>query len=342
MSKTFGVTGGAGFIGINFCDRLLSSGQNVVILDNLSRPGAQKNLHWLAEKYSDGMKFIEADISSNHESLGKFSEKCDVIFHLAGQVAVTTSLVDPYRDFQVNALGTVNLLEAVRHSSNQPSFVFVSTNKVYGDLQDIKIQETEDAYQFIDLPNGVAETRALDFHSPYGCSKGSADQYVLDYSRSFGLSAMVLRQSCIYGPRQFGIEDQGWVAWFIIAAVTGRPITLYGNGKQVRDILYIADLIDLFEVIAGNVNEYSGEVLNVGGGSEQTVSLLQFLKLLEIILDQEIPIQFGETRMGDQPVYISDIRKAEALTGWQPKTSVEEGIRELVSWVVNNRAIFNS
>ena len=272
MTKTFGITGGAGFIGTNFCDRVLASGNSVVILDDLSRPGADRNLTWLNERHPTGVDFMEVDISSTNPNLRSFTEKSDVIFHLAGQVAVTTSVQAPMRDFEVNALGTLNLLEAVRGSSHRPGFVFVSTNKVYGGLEDLEVRETDDRYYFPNLPMGIAEDRALDFHSPYGCSKGAADQYVLDYGRSYGLSTLVLRQSCIYGTRQFGIEDQGWVAWFIIAAVTGRSLTLYGTGKQVRDILYIDDLVDFFLLVSDDIDAYRGEVLNIGGGAERAAA----------------------------------------------------------------------
>ena len=342
MTKTFGVTGGAGFIGTNFCDRVLASGNSVVILDDLSRPGAGRNLTWLNERHPTGIDFMEVDISSTNPNLRSFTEKSDVIFHLAGQVAVTTSVQDPKRDFEVNALGTLNLLEAVRGSSNRPGFVFVSTNKVYGGLEDLEVRETDDRYYFPNLPMGIAEDRALDFHSPYGCSKGAADQYVLDYGRSYGLSTLVLRQSCIYGTRQFGIEDQGWVAWFIIAAVTGRSLTLYGTGKQVRDILYIDDLVDFFLMVSDNIDAYRGEVLNIGGGAERAVSLLQLLKLIESVLGREIPIEFGQARVGDQPVYISDIGKATSVTGWVPKVSVEEGVLKLVKWVEDNKSLFGT
>lgn len=340
MPKTFGVTGGAGFIGTNFCDRLLDAGHAVVILDDLSRPGADRNLQWLTEKHPAGMEFVRADIAKDHDALRDLAESTDVIFHLAGQVAVTTSVLDPVHDFAVNAGGTFNLLEAVRKSDRRPGLVYASTNKVYGELKDLEIAEADDRYTFADAPAGVPEEKQLDFHSPYGCSKGAADQYVRDYARSYGLSTVVLRQSCIYGPRQFGIEDQGWVAWFVIAAVTGRPITLYGTGKQVRDVLFIDDLTDLFLNVADNIDRLAGETVNIGGGPDRTVSLLQFLKMLEELLGREIPYGFGDARVGDQPVYVSDIRKAEALTGWTPRTGVRDGVARLVAWVTDNKDLF--
>lgn len=340
MPKTFGVTGGAGFIGTNLCERLLNDGCEVVILDNLSRRGAEQNLAWLSERFEDRLTFLRADIASNPDQLREFAERVDVIFHLAAQVAVTTSVRDPRHDYAVNVLGTFNLLEAVRESANRPGLVYASTNKVYGGLEDMGIGETDDSYALVDTPNGVPETRPLDFHSPYGCSKGAADQYVHDYGRTYGLSTVVLRQSCIYGQRQFGIEDQGWVAWFIIAAVTGRPITLYGTGKQVRDVLFIDDLTDLFLTIAEDIDRLGGAILNVGGGPDKKISLLQFLKMLGEVRGEEVPFDFGEARVGDQPVYVSDIRKAEALTGWTPKIDVEEGVQRLVTWVEDNRNLF--
>ena len=339
MTNTFGVTGGAGFIGVNLCDRLLSNGHEVVILDDLSRPGADKNLVWLTERHTDGVEFIKSDISSNQERLREFAEISDVVFHLAGQVAVTASLLDPYRDFAVNAGGTLNLLEAIRQSKKQPGLIYASTNKVYGDLQELKIGETEDRYYFSDLPMGISESRALDFHSPYGCSKGCADQYVLDYGRSFELSTVVLRQSCIYGPRQFGIEDQGWLAWFVIAAVTGRQITLYGTGKQVRDILYIDDLVDFYLTVAEEIERFAGQAFNIGGGPDQTLSLIELLSMLEDMLDRDISYVFDDARLGDQLVYVSDIRKAKMLANWAPATEIRKGLVKLVNWVQENESL---
>ena len=339
MTNTFGVTGGAGFIGVNLCDRLLSNGHEVVILDDLSRPGADKNLVWLTERHTDGVEFIKSDISSNQERLREFAEISDVVFHLAGQVAVTASLLDPYRDFAVNAGGTLNLLEAIRQSKKQPGLIYASTNKVYGDLQELKIGETEDRYYFSDLPMGISESRALDFHSPYGCSKGCADQYVLDYGRSFELSTVVLRQSCIYGSRQFGIEDQGWLAWFVIAAVTGRQITLYGTGKQVRDILYIDDLVDFYLTVAEEIERFAGQAFNIGGGPDQTLSLIELLSMLEDMLDRDISYVFDDARLGDQLVYVSDIRKAKMLANWAPATEIRKGLVKLVNWVQENESL---
>ena len=339
MTNTFGVTGGAGFIGVNLCDRLLSNGHQVVILDDLSRPGADKNLVWLTERHTDGVEFIKSDISSNQECLREFAEISDVVFHLAGQVAVTASLLDPYRDFAVNAGGTLNLLEAIRQSTKQPGLIYASTNKVYGDLQELKIGETEDRYYLSDLPMGISESRALDFHSPYGCSKGCADQYVLDYGRSFELSTVVLRQSCIYGSRQFGIEDQGWLAWFVIAAVTGRQITLYGTGKQVRDILYIDDLVDFYLTVAEEIERFAGQAFNIGGGPDQTLSLIELLSMLEDMLDRDISYVFDDARLGDQLVYVSDIRKAKMLANWAPATEIRKGLVKLVNWVQENESL---
>ena len=252
---------------------------------------------------------------------------------------MTASLLDPYRDFAVNAGGTLNLLEAIRQSKKRPGLIYASTNKVYGDLQELKIGETEDRYYFSDLPMGISESRALDFHSPYGCSKGCADQYVLDYGRSFELSTVVLRQSCIYGPRQFGIEDQGWLAWFVIAAVTGRQITLYGTGKQVRDILYIDDLVDFYLTVAEEIERFAGQAFNIGGGPDQTLSLIELLSMLEDMLDRDISYVFDDARLGDQLVYVSDIRKAKMLANWAPATEIRKGLVKLVNWVQENESL---
>ena len=238
MSRNYLVTGGAGFIGSNFVHRLLQRGENVTIYDNLSRAGAPKNLAWLEQTFGkDAFRLIVGDIRDAN-SLAQTARGMDVIAHLAGQVAVTTSVIDPRQDFEANALGTFNALEAARLSGSDPVFLYASTNKVYGGMEDVPIVEDATRWRYADLPFGCPESQPLDFHSPYGCSKGTGDQYVRDYARIYGLRSVVFRQSCIYGPRQFGVEDQGWVAWMTIAAVTGRPITIYGDGKQVRDVLH--------------------------------------------------------------------------------------------------------
>ena len=340
MQNAFGVTGGAGFIGTNLCQKLILASHPVVIFDDLSRVGAEKNLRWLCEKYPKQVHFIRGNIAKDKEKLKEFVEHSDVIFHLAGQVAVTKSLADPKHDFAVNVHGTFNLLEAIRHSDKKPGLIYTSTNKVYGDLVDLQVSENRYRFELVNSPLGVTEKQPLDFSSPYGCSKGAADQYVRDYARSYGLSTVVLRQSCIYGPRQFGVEDQGWLAWFVIAAITGQPITIYGNGKQVRDVLFIEDLTELFLALARNIERFSGETFNVGGGPENTISLLEFIEALEDILGKKIPYGFADARVGDQPIYISDIRKVTSMTGWSPKNTVKCGVTGVIQWVKENENLF--
>jgi len=247
MSRNILVTGGAGFIGSNYVHRLLQRGEKVTVYDNLSRAGAPRNLRWLEESYGkDAFRLVAGDVR-DASLLTATAREADVIVHLAGQVAVTTSVVKPREDFEINALGTFNVLEAARLSERNPIVFYSSTNKVYGGMDDVEVAETPTRWQYKDLPFGCPETQPLDFHSPYGCSKGAGDQYVRDYGRIYGLRTVVFRQSCIYGPRQFGVEDQGWVAWFVIAAVTGRPLAIYGDGKQVRDLLHVYDLFDVYD-----------------------------------------------------------------------------------------------
>ena len=247
MAKSYLVTGGAGFIGSNYVSRLIQRGENVTIYDNLSRSGSKLNLEWLRREYGQSFKLIEADIR-DHDAIADAALGKNVIVHLAAQVAVTTSVTNPREDFEINALGTFNLVEAARLSGSKPVVLYASTNKVYGGMEEVKTVEKDDRYEYADYPYGIPETLSLDFHSPYGCSKGTGDQYVRDYSRIYGLPSVVLRQSCIYGTHQFGMEDQGWVAWFVIAAITGKPITIYGDGKQVRDILFVDDLLNAYDL----------------------------------------------------------------------------------------------
>lgn len=264
-----------------------------------------------------------------------------MIVHLAGQVAVTTSVVDPRNDFEINALGTFNVLEAARLSGRDPIVIYASTNKVYGGMEEIRVVELASRYAYADFPYGIPETFGLDFHSPYGCSKGCGDQYTRDYSRIYGLRTVVMRQSCIYGTRQFGIEDQGWVAWFVIAAVKRLPITIYGDGKQVRDVLFVEDLCDVYDLAVERIDLAAGQVFNIGGGAELTISVWQeFGPLLENLLGESIPVRRGDWRPGDQRVYVSDTRKAQEILGWKPKVGVEEGIQRLFDWVKNNGDLF--
>lgn len=335
------ITGGAGFIGSNYADRCISRGDKVVIFDNLSRHGSKLNLEWLQEKHGkNSFELVVGDVRHADE-IKKAALNVDRIVHLAAQVAVTTSVTDPQTDFQINALGTFNTLEAARASGNNPTFIYSSTNKVYGGMEDVKVVEGTSRFDYADLPQGAAETQPLDFHSPYGCSKGCGDQYVRDYNRIYGLPTVVFRQSCIYGLRQFGVEDQGWVAWFVIAAITGHPITIYGNGKQVRDILFVEDLLNAYDSALNNKEKASGQIFNVGGGRSNTISIwTEFAPILEKLLGKKIEVSWGDWRPGDQPVFISDIRKAHDILGWKPKVSAEEGIKRLFEWVKANRNLF--
>ena len=268
-------------------------------------------------------------------------ENIDIIFHLAAQVAVTTSVIDPKTDFDINALGTFNLLEGVRKVGHKPILIYSSTNKVYGEMGSVGIKEKSGRYDYKNLPFGISEETNLDFHSPYGCSKGSADQYVRDYERIYDLPTVVFRQSCIYGPRQFGLEDQGWIAWFIIAITLDKPVTIYGDGKQVRDVLYIDDLVRLFEVAIEKIHLARGKVYNVGGGRKNTLAVWsEFSPILTKLVGKVIKVKFDNWRPGDQKVYISDIRLVEKELGWKPKVKVEEGIRILYNWVQKNKTLF--
>lgn len=340
MAEKFLVTGGAGFIGSNYVNRLLDRGEDVVVYDNLSRVGAPKNLNWLRQKYgSDSFQFVVGDVR-DASLLTSAVHGVDVIVHLASQVAVTNSVMDPRQDFEVNALGTFNVLEAARLSKTQPVILYASTNKVYGGMEDIRVLETDTRYHYADLPYGVAETMPLDFHSPYGCSKGAGDQYIRDYHRIYGLPTVVFRQSCIYGPRQFGVEDQGWVAWFIIAVLAGRPITIYGNGKQVRDLLYIDDLLNAYDSALERIDTAAGQAYNIGGGPENTISVWkEFQPILERYFETDIPAKVSDWRPGDQRIYISDTRKAQSSLGWKPEVGVEDGIRRLIEWAKENQEI---
>jgi CDP-paratose 2-epimerase len=335
------VTGGAGFIGSTLADRLASQGHQVTVLDNLSRRGSETNAAWLRERHDDRIKMVVGDVR-DPVATREAARSQDVIYHLAAQTAVTTSVTDPRLDFECNAIGTFNVLEAARQAGGEPIFMYSSTNKVYGAMEDVPVVQRNDRHEYADLPMGVAETQPLDFHSPYGCSKGAADQYVHDYGRTYGLRSVVFRQSCIYGPRQMGVEDQGWVAWFIIAALTERPITIYGDGKQVRDVLYIDDLLNAFIAATERIEVASGQTYNIGGGPANTLAVWSGLKpLLEEILGTAIePAGFADWRVGDQKVFISDIRKAERELAWTPRIPPPEGIARLVEWVRANIQLF--
>ena len=336
------ITGGAGFIGSNLVHRLVREGHRVIVYDDLSRRGTDKNVAWLRAEHGDRWTLVQADIR-DFESLRSAAADADVIYHLASQVAVTTSVQDPRHDFQVNALGTFNVLEAARLSKQNPIVLYSSTNKVYGGMEDVVVVEGETSYAYRDYPRGIPETYPLDFHSPYGCSKGAGDQYVRDYARIYGLRTVVCRQSCIYGSRQFGVEDQGWVAWFLIAIVTGQPITIYGDGKQVRDVLWVDDLLDLYQAAVDRIDVAAGQVYNVGGGPENTLAVWSELgPMLRTLMGHDIDVGHSDWRPGDQRIFVADIGKAERELGWRPKVSKEQGVRSLYEWVVSNKALFDA
>jgi CDP-paratose 2-epimerase len=336
------ITGGAGFIGVNAAEYFRSKGAEVVVFDNLSRRGAAENLEWLRSRGS------VHDIRGDLRSLDDI-RKClqahpdvDLILHLAAQVAVTTSVEKPREDFEINALGTFNLLEAIRLSAAKPVIIYASTNKVYGGMEETRIIERNGRYTYADYPEGIPEEKPLDFHSPYGCSKGAADQYVRDYSRIYSLPTIVFRQSCIYGDHQFGVEDQGWVAWLTIAAVLDFPITIYGNGRQTRDVLHVTDLVRAFDSSFQNINRTRGKVYNIGGGPMLQLSLLDLLEMLNKKLNKRIIPSFAGWRPGDQRIYVSGIRKAREDFNWSPQISVEEGVERLLQWVRGNEGMIRS
>lgn len=341
MSELTLITGGAGFIGSNYASRCISRGDKIIIFDNLSRAGSKRNLAWLEQTYGKGsFELIVGDVRDS-VAIQAAARNASNILHLAAQVAVTTSVTDPRNDFEINAQGTFNTLEAARLSGNKPGFLFSSTNKVYGGMENVRVVEKGTRYDYADLPDGASEEQLLDFHSPYGCSKGSGDQYVRDYARIYDLPTVVFRQSCIYGLRQFGVEDQGWVAWFVIAAITGRPISIYGDGKQVRDILFVEDLCDAYDAAFQRLPQIGGQVFNIGGGRKNTISIwMEFKPILEKLLGKKIETTSGDWRPGDQPVFISDIRKANKLLNWNPKVGAEEGISRLFNWVKENKDLF--
>jgi CDP-paratose 2-epimerase len=335
------ITGGAGFIGSNYAARCIQRGESIKVFDNLSRAGSLRNLKWLEESFGkDSFELIKGDVRDS-DSIDKAVKGAGKILHLAAQVAVTTSVTDPQTDFEINAQGTFNVLEAARKTGDYPPLIFASTNKVYGGMENVQVIEKASRYDYKDLPFGAGENQPLDFHSPYGCSKGSGDQYVRDYHRIYGLPTLVFRQSCIYGTRQFGVEDQGWVAWFIIAAVLGKPITIYGDGKQVRDILFVEDLLDAYDAGFARLPEFGGQIFNIGGGRQNTISVWQeFQPILERLLGKSISTSRSDWRPGDQPVFISDIRKAQEILKWSPKVSAEKGIERLFNWVNENQPLF--
>jgi CDP-paratose 2-epimerase len=339
-SRTILVTGGAGFIGVHTALHFAKNGWAVHVIDNLSRQGTQHNLEWLQNEAA--IEFSRCDLR-DYEQLKTIFKRVqpDVVIHLAAQVAVTTSVRDPREDFEINALGTFNLLECIRNDCPGTFLINASTNKVYGKMEMLNITERNGRYEYADLNQGIPEEFPLDFHSPYGCSKGTADQYTLDYARIYGLRTTTFRQSCIYGTRQFGIEDQGWVAWFSIAATLGKHISVFGDGKQTRDVLHVKDLVAAYSKAIEKQSSIAGQAFNIGGGPSNTLSLLELLEYLK--RESRIPLEysFHGWRPGDQLTFVCNIQKAKKFLDWEPKMTVEEGVTELIQWTSNNSRLFD-
>ena len=335
------ILGGAGFIGSNLADSFLQEGRDVVVFDSLARPGVERNLAWLQARGGDRLHPVIADLRDSAALAGAVSGAA-AVFHLAAQVAVTSSLLDPRHDFAVNAEGTLNVLEAMRLRTPATPLVFASTNKVYGQLADLAVSDHDGLY----LPDdeatrafGIDETRPLDFCTPYGCSKGVADQYVLDYAHSFGLRTAVLRMSCIYGPRQFGTEDQGWIAHFLIRALRGEPIDIFGDGKQVRDVLHVRDTVRAYRAVLDHIDDLSGQVFNLGGGPANAVSLHTILSEIGALLGADPDIRYAPPRAGDQPYFVADTSRLQAAVGWRAATGWREGLRDLADWLASDLAL---
>ncbi|MGB9642089.1 MAG: GDP-mannose 4,6-dehydratase [Candidatus Ratteibacteria bacterium] len=327
------ITGGAGFIGTNLALDLVRDPRNhVMIFDNLARPGVEKNLRFLLSQGYKNLEFIKGDIR-NYKLVKEITRGVKSIFHLAAQVAVTSSVHDPIYDFQVNVMGTLFLLEACKQNSRNTMFLYASTNKVYGDLSHLKIKETKTRYKLVQRPDGISENELLDFHSPYGCSKGAADQYVRDYFRIYGMKTVVFRQSCIYGPYQHGNVDQGWVVHFILQNLACNPVTIYGDGKQVRDILHVQDLIDAYKKVIHMPDQCAGKIFNIGGGTKNSFSLLELISLIEKITGKKMKYSFDNWRPGDQKVFISENKKIKREINWKPQISGKKGIKELIEWI---------
>ena len=330
------ITGGAGFIGTHLAKHFSDRGDKVAVFDNLSRRGSEPNLSWLREMVP-GLEFIRGDVR-DEKAVANAAKGRQAIFHLAAQVAVTTSVDDPREDFAINAFGTFNVLEAARASGESPIIIYSSTNKVYGGMEQAEVVEEDARYRLSELPLGVSEKWPLDFHSPYGCSKGAGDQYVRDYARIYGLPTVVFRQSAIYGERQFGVEDQGWLAHFVICATLDKPITIYGDGKQVRDMLYVGDLAAAFERAVDQIETVRGKVYNIGGGPEFTMTVWSEAgPMLEQLCGRKLVVRYAGWRPGDQRVYVSDIRKAERELGWKPVVPPQEGVARLWAWAQENK-----
>jgi CDP-paratose 2-epimerase len=335
------ITGGAGFIGCNIANRLAEEGHEILVYDALSRPGVENNLAWLKERHPGLISSVVADIRDEDE-LARAAREAKAVFHMAAQVAVTTSMVDPREDFEINIRGTLNLLDALRLKADRTPIVFASTNKVYGDLADIDFALEGERYVPQDRTvreHGIGETRPLDFHTPYGCSKGAADQYVLDYARSFGIPAAVVRMSCIYGVRQMGTEDQGWVAHFLIRALEGQPITLYGDGCQVRDIMDVRNAVEAYVKAWEQIEQVSGRAFNLGGGPDNAVSLRELLAYMGEMLGREVDVRFDDWRAGDQRYFVADTRRIREALPLSPAIPWREGVATLAEWLRESRGL---
>jgi CDP-paratose 2-epimerase len=340
-TPTILITGGAGFIGTNLAKSFLEEGKPVNLLDNLSRPGVSDNLTYLRSRFRSKVGFIEADVR-DRAMVREAVSKADVVFHFAAQVAVTTSLEDPLTDFGVNAAGTLNVLEAARLSPRKPTLVFTSTNKVYGALDQVQLRRCGSHYEPADCQlanDGVDESMPLDFHSPYGCSKGSADQYVLDYGRCYGFRTVVFRMSCICGPHQQGTEDQGWVAYFVRKLLHEEPITIYGDGLQVRDVLYVTDLVRAFRLATAEGVLDKRAVFNIGGGVARAASVLEVLDLIRQTSGVDPHVGFAEPRTGDQRWYVSNHGRFTQLTGWTPKVTLRDTVQRMVDWFSAEKSV---
>lgn len=335
------ITGGCGFLGSNLASYGISKKYNITIFDNLSRHGSYSNLLWL-EEFGD-FNFIHGDIRNKNdiESIIK-QNNFGAIFHLAGQVAMTTSIENPYKDFEINSLGTLNILDSVRKYSKNTHIFYSSTNKVYGDLEQFNYEETDTRYICKEYSNGFPENINLEFHSPYGCSKGAADQYMIDYHRIFNIKTTVFRHSSMYGSRQFATYDQGWIGWFCQKAIEKKYnknaiFTISGNGKQVRDILHAKDMIELYYLALENTDKVSGKYYNIGGGMEQSLSLLELFNLLNEILNIKLEYDCKPFRISDQKVFVADISKINKDINWMPKVKAKEGIEEMIYWIENGK-----
>jgi CDP-paratose 2-epimerase len=333
------ITGGAGFIGSNIADALAAAGHEILVYDSLARAGVERNLEWLRERHGARIVPVVADIRDEDE-LRRAAAGVQAVFHMAAQVAVTTSLADPREDFEVNLGGTLNLLDALRMRREPVPLIFASTNKVYGDLADIPFVLEDGSYVPGDgrvRAHGIDETRPLDFHTPYGCSKGAADQYVLDYCRSFGLPTAVVRMSCIYGRRQMGTEDQGWVAHFLIRALEREPITLYGDGCQVRDILDISNAVDAYLAAWRRIDRIAGRAFNLGGGPANAVSLRELIAYIAGLTDRDVAVRHEDWRAGDQRYFVADTRKARGALGLTAPVPWRDGVARLAEWLESER-----